>query len=154
MRRLQSLPGGLVRLRVIVALALLAAACNPARVQLTVRNPTAYPVNVEFTGTKLEGWVPLGLVLAGREKVFQEVLDAGEEWSFRFVHLDVDEQLTMDRTRLADSGWTVVVAESFGAKLQSAGIRPPDAPRFPGGGQTTNPTAGQTPATGPAPAAR
>ncbi len=86
----QGLPGVWGRLGVIaLALTLLAAACNQPRVQLTVRNPTAYPVDVELTGTDLEGRLRLGLVPAGSEKVFLEVLDAGEEWSFRFVRLDI-----------------------------------------------------------------
>lgn len=53
---------------------------------VTVGNPTGYPAIVDVRGGDWSGWLRLGRVPPESETTIDEVLDAGDRWTFRFSH--------------------------------------------------------------------
>lgn len=74
---------------------------------VTVGNPTAYPAMVDVRGGDWSGWLRLGRVPPESETTIDEVLDAGDRWTFRFSHAGQDEQLTLSRSDLHNRDWRV-----------------------------------------------
>lgn len=93
---------------------------------ITVANPTDHSAAVEVTGGNLSGWLSLGRTPPGSERVFEEVLDVGAEWVFRFVHPEHSEEITMTREELAGNDWRVEVPARFGDRLNELGVAPVD----------------------------
>lgn len=111
----------------VVTLLLLAACLGPPPTvdRIAIANPTEYDLDVEVTDPDREGWLPVAIVEARSEHVAQEVIDQGEVWIFRFLHLgDPVGELSLTRAELERSGWRVEVPEEVEQRLHELG-RPP-----------------------------
>ena len=109
----------------LASIALVLAGCGggPGHVTaITVINPTSHAATVQVTGDDLNGWLSLGTTLPGSERVFEEVLSAGAEWTFRFVHVAHREEVTMTREELAGNDWRLEVPDRFGERLDQLGV--------------------------------
>jgi hypothetical protein len=96
---------------------------------VTISNPTPYPAMVDLRGADWNGWLRLGRVQSQCERAIDHVLDAGDQWTFRFSHADHDEQVTLSRAALQQHTWQVNVPSSFADRLQELGVDPPDMPQ-------------------------
>ena len=110
-----------------IAVVLVGCAGGPRHVTtITVANPTNHAATVEVTGDDLSGWLSLGRTPAGSEHVVEEVLDAGAEWVFRFVHPEHSEELSLTREELVANDWRVEVPARFGDRLDELGVESVD----------------------------
>ena len=58
---------------------------DPATVdRVTIRNDTEFDLDVAASASDHDGWTPIGIALAGSERSFEQVIDHGDEWVFRF----------------------------------------------------------------------
>jgi hypothetical protein len=115
------------RVLAVIPFLLLAACSGPAATvdRITIANGTEYDLDVEVTGGDRGGWLPVAIVEARSEHAVREVIDQGEEWTFRFLHLgDPVGELSLSREDLEGSGWRVEVPEEVEQRLQELG-RPP-----------------------------
>jgi hypothetical protein len=92
---------------------------------VTVSNPLPYELVVHVSDGQSGEWTPLGIVQAEGELVVHEVIDQGEEWTFRFQHWgDTVGEATEARSDLEGDGWRFEVPPSIGDRLEELG-RPP-----------------------------
>lgn len=92
---------------------------------LTVDNPTVYQVNVDVSPSGDGDWLDLGSVGRERTKTIEQVGDQGPQWVFRFSYGGVDGgRVTLSRTELTASHWTVKVPSEVGERLRTAGLQP------------------------------
>lgn len=89
---------------------------------ITVTNPTDHLTTVQVTGDDLNGWLSLGPALPRSDRVFEEVLDAGAEWTFRFLYMGHSEEITMTREELVDNDWRLEVPARLGERLDELGV--------------------------------
>jgi hypothetical protein len=112
----------------LVATLLWLVACSgpaPTVDSITISNRTDYDLDVDLTGRDREGWLPVAIVEAHSEKVVQDVIDQGEVWIFRFLHLgDPAGELSFTRVELERSGWRVEVPEQVEERLQQLARTP------------------------------
>jgi hypothetical protein len=116
-------------MRRLIAAALLAACSGtPATVdRLTVVNPTDYDLDVHVMGGDREVWVPLAIVAARSEDVVEDVIDQGDQWTFRFLHWgDSLAERSLGRAELERNGWRVDVPPEVGERLRELGRPPSD----------------------------
>lgn len=98
----------------------------PGRVdEVTIENPHAWNVNVEVTDGARRGWLGVGSLDRGTSQVFEELLDQGDQWVFRFHYAGQDGGgLALTRAELEQAGWKLTVPEGFAARMQEAGLPP------------------------------
>ena len=91
---------------------------------LTVVNTQAWAAQVAVAEAPAGAGVPVGTVERGATRTFTDVLDHGGTWVLRFSYRGVVEEQVTTRAALAAQGWKVQVPDSFGARLQEAGLPP------------------------------
>lgn len=92
---------------------------------VTVANPHQWDVGVEVSGAERDGWLGMGTVDRTGSYAFQQVIDQGQEWVFRFSYAGVDGgELVVPRSELEASGWKVTVPEQFAERMRTAGVGP------------------------------
>ena len=96
---------------------------EPSRVSsLTFSNPSNYDVTVDVTSKDHGGWLPLAVLDQGTNREYQDVLDQGDTWIFRFRAQGVDGgEAAVSRQDLAASGWKYAVPNDVIQRLQAAG---------------------------------
>src|SRR5690349_16861647 len=78
--------------------------------QLTFSNPTPYALDVEIGSAGHDSWLALGGIPPQATAAFQEVIDQGRVWKFRFSSQGVaGGQITRPRSELAGAQFTVVI---------------------------------------------
>ena len=110
---------------VLFLLAVRMTADRPSFVaELTVVNPTVYKIDVEVQGDgprRLE----LGSVRREQSSTYEDVIDQGARWVFRFSYGGVPGgELAVSRAQLEADEWRVVVPGDVGERLRLAGLRP------------------------------
>ena len=119
--------GSIRLLLTLVAVVLVGCSGSPGHVtELTVANPTDYGAKIEVTGEDRGGWLVLGRVSPRSERSFGEVVDAGAEWVFHFVHPEHSEEIALTRDELVRNEWRVEVPARFGDRLDELGVEPVD----------------------------
>jgi hypothetical protein len=92
--------------------------------EITVANPTDHTAMVEVAGDDGGGWLGLGRIQPGSDRTFGEVIDYGERWTFRFVHPEHREEITVGREELVGNDWRVEVPARYGERLAEFGVEP------------------------------
>ena len=107
-------------------LAVMSATNSPARVgHLTIDNPHEWTATVEVAAVDRDGWVGLGTVDRKASQRFEEVLDQGSQWRFRFSYAGTDGgELTLSRSELERRGWNLAVPDTFRDRMRAAGLIP------------------------------
>ena len=93
--------------------------------RVTIVNPTPYELEVEVSGPDRASTIDLGTVPREQTKTFEDVLDQGDGWTFRFAlaHLQGGE-ITVTRDDLARGEWRVTVPSAVADRLAAAGASP------------------------------
>jgi hypothetical protein len=106
------------------ATALMAPALRtPADVdEITIDNPHSWSVEITVTDRDRDGWVGIGGAGREREQTFQNVLDQGDTWTFRFAYAGEYAETRLSRSQLERDNWHVTVPEEFATRLRSAGV--------------------------------
>jgi hypothetical protein len=126
-------PGPLwIGLAVVAVLGLVAVSRlvpNPKTVhRVTIRNDTAYDLDVAATSGSHDGWTPVGIALAHSSTDMNDVIDHGGVWIFRFSGQGHDGgEVTVNRSDLAASDWHLTVPASVANAISSAGAPPSPA---------------------------
>ena len=90
--------------------------------RLTVENPTGYDISIDATDHRRRAWVGLGTVHRGTTSTFEEILDQGEVWIFRFSAQGEDGgELQVSRQQLEGDGWRMRVPAEVGEQLEVDG---------------------------------
>ncbi len=77
--------------------------------RITVVNPTNRDIDVEV-GSNADGWLPIAIVDADSTVVTNDVIDAGDVWTFRFLTYGrVLGQLQRTRAQLEQADWLVTI---------------------------------------------
>ena len=117
-----------MRLRTLAVAAVLAlAGCSEvAHVErITFVNNGDFPATVEVSDQDRSGWVDIGIAPSNEETSFEEVIDQGQTWVFRFGYAGKhQEELEVTRSDLERDGWTVEVPAEFEAALRELGVSP------------------------------
>jgi hypothetical protein len=93
--------------------------------RVTVVNRTEYSVEAEVAGRGERGWLGLGTVEHGRSATFEQVVDQGTVWVFRFSYGDVPGgEIVVDRPVLERQGWRIEVPAQVATRLRAAGLGP------------------------------
>ena len=80
-------PWYLAAVVVVIALVLVATRLTetPRTVNhLVIENPTKFDLAIDVTGGDGGGWMAVGAVRRGTTVTFQDVVDQGDTWTFRF----------------------------------------------------------------------
>lgn len=99
---------------------------DPARVsRLGVSNVSAYQLEVSVGSPDRPGAQGLGAVQRDGSRQFEEVLDQGDRWIFRFAYGGVPAgEIEVSRADLARSRWTVTAPAEVDARLGAAELTP------------------------------
>ena len=90
-----------------------AATRTPGHRRVTVINPFRWKAVVDV------GQVGIGTVGRDRAATFDEVLDQGDGWTFRFSYAGVDGgRTTLSREELERQRWRIVVPDLFAQQMQ------------------------------------
>ena len=107
----------------LAAQRLLPAAASVRRV--TVANPTPYHLEIDATGVGRAHAVTLGPIGREQEKTFDDVIDQGGAWIFRFASGGTaGGEMRVARAELDRNGWKITVADDIGRRLRAAGVPP------------------------------
>ena len=122
-----ALVGAGVVLVVMVVVAI--AMQSPAHVRrITIDNPHEWAATVDVTAGERDGWVGLGTVERQASRSFEEVLDQGSQWRFRFSYAGIEGgELTISRSELEHLGWRLAVPDTFRHRMRAAGLGPSGA---------------------------
>jgi hypothetical protein len=116
---------GRALLVMVAVLCLMACSAAPTVDRITIVNATEYDLQVEVAASDRERWLPVAIVEARSEKVAQRILDQGDLWIFRFLHLgDPIGELSFTRPELEASDWRVEVPAQIAERLQRLGRAP------------------------------
>jgi hypothetical protein len=99
---------------VLVAVAALVASTRllalPSVVdRVTVENPTRYDVSVSVTDTERDGWMPVGIAPPRATTTFDQIVDHGDVWIFRFSAEGRGAEVQLTRRELEAVQWRVQV---------------------------------------------
>lgn len=93
--------------------------------RVAVVNPTPYHLEVEVIGSNRTNSVTLGAIGREQTRTFEEILDQGHEWTFRFTSGYSDGGETkISRKDLAAAHWKITVPEAVAERLSLAGVPP------------------------------
>lgn len=120
---------GLVAGAVAVALLLVTSARlvdDPGRVaRVAISNQTTYQLEVSASASDRGGAQHLGTVPRDSSRQFEEVLDQGDRWVFRFAYGGVTAGDTVvTRAQLERDKWTVSAPPEVEARLGAAELSP------------------------------
>lgn len=113
--------------RALLLVALLASGCDEVGFvdRVVIVNDTSYTASVEVSG-EAGGWVALTTVSPGATREVREVIDQGDEWTFRFAYAGHEPvEMTVVRSDLASAGWRIQVPDELEQSLRGAGVAPP-----------------------------
>lgn len=113
--------------RVLAAalLVILPAGCTQVAYveELKIENPTDYHLVVDVHGNGSPASLGLGIVQKKGTSSRQEVLDFGSRWTFKFTYEgQTVGDLSVDRSQLESSEWTLVIPSEVGARLKESGV--------------------------------
>ena len=115
---------------VMMAAALLTAVSSallgPDRVDVDLRNPTAYEITVGVRDGPDGSLLLLGTLAPGSDRTFTGVLDRGDDWRFEFSYAGVDAGV-MDLEEPAAIEAPVVVPDDVADVLEREGLDPSPA---------------------------
>ncbi len=99
---------------------------SPAFIErLTVENPTEYHITIDVTGDDRDGWIGVGTAQKRGRSIFNEVIDQGDVWIFRFASQGSEGgELLLTRAELEQSKWTVDIPEEVANSLRAQGAPP------------------------------
>lgn len=90
--------------------------------RLAVENPTGYDISVEATDGQRRGWVAVGTALRATTSTFEEIIDQGDVWIFRFSAQGADGgELRVSRDQLERDGWHLRIPAEVGHQLEVKG---------------------------------
>lgn len=89
--------------------------------QVTVDNPGAWAVSVALLDADGRPRLYLGPVGAASERTFDQVLDQGDEWVFRFSYAGVEAEAHRAGRQLEADQWRVTVPAEMAERLRAAG---------------------------------
>lgn len=93
---------------------------------VTISNPHVWHAVVDVGRPDGSRWIGLGQAPRETTLTFQDVIDPGEEWVFRFAYRGiVQAQVAVSRVELQRAGWKVIPNE-FGERIRAAS-EPPSA---------------------------
>jgi hypothetical protein len=93
--------------------------------RITVANRTPYHLEIDATGTGRAHAITVGAIGREQEKTFDDVIDQGREWIFRFASGGIGGgEMRVSRAQLDQEGWKITVADDVARRLQSAGVPP------------------------------
>src|SRR5262249_40666540 len=122
-------PWYLVAIVAAIALILVATRLTetPSTVDhLVIQNPTKFDLAVDVAGGDGGGWMAVGAVRRGSAGTFQDVVDQGDTWTFRFSAQGEDsDAVKVSRDDLARAGWKLEVPASVSDSLQAKGAEFP-----------------------------
>jgi hypothetical protein len=106
---------------------------DPATVErVTIRNDTEFDLGVDAAAADHDGWTPVGIALARSEGSFEDIVDHGDEWVFRFRGQGRDGgEIQVTRAELEASDWVLRVPSSVGDRIRSTGAPASPAQRSP-----------------------
>lgn len=123
-----------VRIYDLIVLGLVLAAVVPiARLvelpssvdRITVTNPAVYDIRIEVTGND-DGWMAVGMAGRDATSTFDEIMDQGEVWIFRFsAQGEEGGLLRVSRQQLEGDGWRLAIPETVGRTLGERGAPAP-----------------------------
>lgn len=90
--------------------------------QITVTNPQAWNAEIDVTTEARDGWLGVGSVDRQDEQAFDEVIDQGDRWVFRFSYAGEHTELVVDRAQLERDDWRVMVPSDFAERMQASGV--------------------------------
>lgn len=97
---------------------------EPERTDVTVDNPTAYPVHVRVESAEEGSGLGLGTAHSESSRTFTGVVDQGERWRFEFRYGGIDAaEVIVTRDDVAAG--PIVVPSSAGRVLREAGVATP-----------------------------
>jgi len=110
-----------------IVLAFVAMSGGPKFIsRVTVVNPTAYDLDVDIASGAGDGWTGLGTVERTGDETFQDVVDQGDTWIFRFSYGGKTAgEVRMTSQDLSRARWRVEVPPTFADTLRAAGVSPP-----------------------------
>jgi hypothetical protein len=87
---------------------------------VTIANPYVWHVEVAVGPPDGSRWIGLGHVGREQSRTFDDVIDAGHQWVFRFAHPGIETvSLVLSRRDLEHSRWTVSVPDEFARRLRA-----------------------------------
>lgn len=87
--------------------------------RLAVENPTGYDISIEVTDQRRRGWVAVGTAQRATTSAFEEIVDQGDVWIFRFSTQGEDGgELQVSRQQLERDGWRMRVPAAVGEQLE------------------------------------
>ena len=93
--------------------------------RITVVNPHPYQLAIDVAGQGERATMAVGTVARERRAVFEEVVDQGDRWVFRFSYGGADAgEVVVSRDDLRRSGWTIQTPAGSEARLRAAGLAP------------------------------
>jgi hypothetical protein len=82
--------------------------------RMTIDNPTADDVSVYVAGRHRDGWMAVGIVQHETTYTFEQVIDQGDVWIFRFAGPGERGELQITRRQLESDQWRVRVPPRAG----------------------------------------
>jgi hypothetical protein len=93
--------------------------------RVTVVNSGVYTLELEVKGADDHGWVGLGAVEREATARFDQVIDQGDQWVFRFSSGgESGGEVKLSRSYLKANGWRLDVPVEIHDRLRTAGIPP------------------------------
>lgn len=90
--------------------------------EISIDNPTRYDIRIQVTGGDRDGWMTIGTARRDSTSTFEQIVDHGDVWIFRFTaQLEDGGELRLKRTALESAGWRFEIPESVGDELQTHG---------------------------------
>ena len=128
-RRRVSFAGGAVLASLVVLTAMIGVThftALPPRVdRLTMVNPHPYQLNVGVSDARGESQLLVGVVRRNRTAAYEEVIDQGPTWRFRFSYAGVEAgDLVVTRATLQQDRWRVTVPDLVAQRLEDEGLEP------------------------------
>ena len=93
--------------------------------RVTIVNPTPYQINVEVSGAGRDIGIGLGAVPREQTKTFEDVLDQGDQWIFRFFAAGFNGgEVSVSKEDLLRGQWKLTVPGAVAERLAAAGASP------------------------------
>ncbi|MBW3643302.1 MAG: hypothetical protein KY447_10350 [Actinobacteria bacterium] len=90
--------------------------------QVAFENPTRYDITIEVTDGQRHGWMSVGMARRQTTTTFEQVLDQGEVWIFRFsAQGEQGGEQELPRQQLQDEQWHVRIPDRVGQALRAKG---------------------------------
>jgi hypothetical protein len=108
-----------------VALILRSVVESPARVErIEITNPHQWMAIVHVTDAPRSQELGLGAVDRAKSQSFEQVIDQGDTWIFRFSYSGVEVEQAVPRAQLERDRWKVTVPDEFATRLEAEGVPP------------------------------